>query len=800
MAEVLSWWLVVTIGGAALFPIAFSVLPGLPDRGYAFTKALGLLLLSYLLWMGATIGVISNSRGAALLILGTLAVAGVIVWGRRRQEISAFLAEHWRYILFVEVLFAAAFFTAAWLRSFVPDIAGTEKPDEFAFLNAVLRTDEFPTRDPWLASYSLSYYYFGFVMAAALIKITGVSAAVGFNVALALTAALTVTAAFGVVYNLVASVASVRRAIIFGLVAVLLVTILGNLVGVLELMSVHGLGPSSLYTWAGIEGLTPDKSSTAWYPTEFFWWWRSTRVPGTFDVKEFPFFSFLLGDLHPHVMVMPFTLLAMGVGFNLLRIKERLDARWSLRHPLPFLLVMLILGSLSFLNAWSYPPTLALLALVVFARNWSERKGALKEAILDTASFIVPLTVGSVVLYLPFYWTSSGGLMPLAPVEAIVRPGLPTDSMVTQPKHLFLSMGNLLWLGTGLLIAPLSWRWLSRLGWKGAWALLPAAAPLFLWALLAICDLGFSRFVDELDLRGGNLLTLALLAALVTAAGLAFWRALTEEGEERDGLLLAVAAVGVSVLLLLGIELFFQLDHFDGPRTNTVFKIFHHSWLFLAVGGAFALYYVSSRLEVSELGQGVRSLIARVGGYTWAGVAVLLILAGLVYPLTATLARTNGFDNPQTLDGLAFARNSSPAEYEAVRWLNENVAGEPVILEAVGDAYTDGGRISSRTGLPTVLGWYIHEKGFRGGSDKLLQGRTEDVAQAYETTSVDDARAILQKYDIEYVYVGPFERQQYGETGLAKFGQFMELAFANSEVSIYRMPETVALGGAGLAN
>ena len=783
-----------------VIPYRLTFFHRLPDRGYAFAKVVGILLLSYGVWMGATIGVISNSRGGALLILLGLALVGATIWGRRRQEMGAFIGERWRYILVVEVLFAAAFFTAAWLRAFVPDVAGTEKPDEFAFLNAVLRTDQFPAYDPWLAPFSLSYYYFGYVMSGALIKITGVPAAIGFNVTLALVAALTVTAAFGVVYNLVASVASVGRAIAFGLVGVVLVAIIGNMVGLLELMSVQGLGPSALYEWADIEGLTAGKSSTEWYPTEHFWWWRSTRVPTGFDIREFPFFSFLLGDLHPHVIVMPFTLLAMGVGFNLLRLKETLDGRWPLRNPLPFLLVMLILGSLSFFNAWSYPPTLALLALVVFARNWSGRRGTLRRTILDTASFVVPLTVGSIILYLPFYWTSSGGLWPLAPVEAIARPGLPLDSMITQPKHLFLSIGNLLWLGAGLLVASLSWRWLSRLGIKVFWALLAGVLPVAVWALVVIYDVGLSGFMDELQLREANLLTLALLVALVAAAGLAFVRALGQKGEGRDGLLLAVAAVGVSVLLLLGTELFFQLDHFDGPRTNTVFKIFHHSWLFLAVGGAFALYYVSSRLDVGRLGRGIRGSLGQVGGLTWAGVAVLLILAGLVYPLIATLDRTNGFDNPQTLDGLASARRFNPSEYEAVRWLNENVQGSPVILEAVRSAYNEeGGNISVRTGLPTVLQWYIHEKGYRG-SDKPLEGREADVTQAYTTTSVDEARAILEKYDIEYVYIGSLERQQYGEVGLAKFGQFMELAFENAEVTIYRMPQTVVLGSAGVAN
>lgn len=801
MIDVLGWWFVLAVGGAVSFPIAFTFFRGLPDRGYTFSKALALLLLSYGLWMGATIGVINNSRGGALLILLALALVGVSLWGRRRQEIAAFIGQRWRYVLCVETLFAVAFFTAAWLRAFVPELAGTEKPDEFAFLNAVLRTEQFPVYDPWLTPFSLSYYHFGYVMMGALIKITGVSAAVGFNLAVALVAALTVTVAFGVVYNLVASVGSARRAIAFGLVGAVLVAILGNVVGVLELMAVNGLDPSAVYEWADIEGLTAGKSSTAWYPTEHFWWWRSTRVPtAAWDIKEFPFFSFLLGDLHPYVLVMPFSLLAMGMGFNLLRIKETLNARWTLRNPVPFLLVMLILGSLSFLNAWSYPPTLALLALVVFARNWRERGGALRRVILDTASFVIPLTIGSIILYLPFYWTSTGALWPLAPVEVIAKPGLPVDSMVTQPKHLFLTMGILLWLGVGLLIASLSWRWLSRLGVRAFWALLAGLVPVAAWALLVVYDAGLSGLMDELQLREANLLTLALLIALVAVSGLAFVRAMVQKGEGRDGLLLAVVGIGVSVLILLGVELFFQLDVLDGPRTNTVFKLYHHSWLFMAVGGAFALYYVSSRLEIRQLRHGIRSFSVQASGLIWAGVAVLLILAGLVYPLTATLARTNGFDNPQTLDGLAFTRSFKPFEYEAVRWLNDNVEGAPVILEAVGNSYSEGGRISSQTGLPTVLGWAsVHEIAWRG-SAKLLEGREADVAQAYTTTSVDETRAILEKYEIEYVYVGAFERQQYGEVELAKFEQFMELAFENDEVVIYRMPETEVLGSTVAAN
>jgi len=794
MAEVLAWWLVVTIGGVASFPIAFSLFRALPDRGYAFAKALGLLLVGYALWMGATIGLVGNTRGGALLVLVALAIAGAVAWGRKRSEIQEFLAERWRYVLLVEALFAAAFFAAAWLRAFVPDIAGTEKPDEFAFLNAVLRTEHFPAYDPWLSGFSLSYYYFGFVLVGALTMITGVSAAVGFNLGLALMAALTVIVAFGVVYNLVAALGGERAGVVFGLVGVVLVVILGNLVGVLELMSVHGIGPSALYNWAAVEGLTPDKISPHWYPTENFWWWRSTRIPSSFDIKEFPFFSFVLGDLHPHVMVMPFSLMAVGVAFALLRGEKPLDARWWRSDPLAFGLLMILLGSISFLNAWSYPPVLALLMAAVFARNWRARGGALRPALADSAAFLLPVLVGSVILYLPFYWTSRGGLWPLAPVEVVVSPGLPAGSMATEPKHLLLSVGILLWIGTGVL-AGLSWRWLRGLGARSLLALLPAVIPLAIWAAMALADLGGSRFMDELQARDSNLLTLALLVALTGLVGLAFVRALASEPDgRRDGLLVALAAFGVSVLVLLGAELFFQRDHLGGPRTNTVFKLYHHSWLFMAVAGAFALYYVWSRLRVP--GDGGRMGWARAGGFAWFGVSIVLLLLGLVFPVVATFSRTNGFSNPQTLDGLAFARVFTPFDYEATEWLNDHVAGSPVILEAVGSPYSEGGRVSVRTGLPTVLQWPSHEIGFRGGPEPLA-GREVDVARAYQTTSVEEARAVLEKYDVEYVYVGSLERQQYGEKGMAKFGEFMLPVFGNDGVTIYRMPRSGVVG-AGL--
>src|SRR3989304_6314699 len=328
MSDLRAWWVVIQVIGAVAFPIGCVFFNRLPDRGYAFSKVLGLLLVGYLLWIGAVTGVISNSRGSIQLILLALAVVAIVIVGRKREEIGEFLRERWSYIFFVEALFLTAFVVAAWLRSYVPDLIGTEKPYEFAYLNSILRSEQLPPNDPWLSGFYLSYYYFGFVMIAAVIKRTAVPASIGL--------------------------------------------FLGNLEGLLELMAAHRVGPESLYAWVDIDGLnlTDAGGTKEWYPDKFFWWWRSTRIPSNWDIKEYPFFSFLLGDLHPHVMVMPFTMLTAAMGFNLLRAGEVLDHRWALRNPALFLIVAGIVGALSFLNAWSLPPSLALLSLAVFACNW----------------------------------------------------------------------------------------------------------------------------------------------------------------------------------------------------------------------------------------------------------------------------------------------------------------------------------------------------------------------------------------------------------------------------------------------
>ncbi|MGD8969308.1 MAG: DUF2298 domain-containing protein, partial [Anaerolineae bacterium] len=234
--QVLIWWLLIQTLGLAALPLAYRLFKWLPGRGYAFAKSLGLLLASYVLWLGASLGYLHNTLGGALAAIAV--TAAISVWSHTQRKddaapsLGAFIRQQWRLILTVEILFAAAF--AAWsgLRAYAPDkimSSGGEKFMEIAFLNAVLRSPRFPPHDPWLSGFAISYYYFGYVMMALLTRLSGVASGIGFDLYDALMFALTMTGAFGVAHSLVAGArrrSSGDQALGYGLLGSLFVAIM----------------------------------------------------------------------------------------------------------------------------------------------------------------------------------------------------------------------------------------------------------------------------------------------------------------------------------------------------------------------------------------------------------------------------------------------------------------------------------------------------------------------------------------------------------------------------------------------
>lgn len=848
-----AWWLIIQFIGLAALPLTRRVFTWLPGRGYAFSKPVGLLLVSYLLWLLASAGLLRNDLSGILLAL--LLAAGISAWAGLRAPAGGSLAERlagwWRaergQVLAVEALFLLSFAGWALLRAYSPYKImpfNGEKFMEIAFLNGVLNSAQFPPLDPWMAGNSISYYYFGYVMMAVMTRLSGVAPAVGFDLYDALLFALTAAAAWGVASALVRASGGRRRAAAgAGLLGALFVTVLGNLEGLLEGLYAARALPGAFWDWIDIPGLVESGQPGSFYPGHGWWWWRASRVLRDLDlfyrpinidpIDEFPFFSFLLGDNHPHKLALPFVLLAVGLALNLmLRCtagpraapaeaetgprgwRRAAAAAWQWRTAAGlYLFYALALGGLAFLNTWDFPIYLGLAAA---ARVLGERRAAgttagWRDLLLRGLGLAAALAAAAVLLYLPFYLNFSsqaGGVLPY-----IFPPTrLPQYLVMFGPFVVILAFFI---YGAARAAAPprewaRAWVWLSGLLWG-----------LFLAALMGgIAALAFTPLGENPVLRGwtGGLEPLAalgrilavkaanpwlylLLSALLAPAAAVILRGHTPDGETRGALAppavfaLLLAFCGLALTLL--VEFFYLQDSF-GVRMNTIFKFYLQGWVLIACASAYACWWV-----MRCTGRVTRALFAALAG--------LLVAAALVYPSMAVISRTEGFRVQPTLDAAtSFAGlhpdhqlAAQPDDWAAVQWLVENGrlpdGSPPVILEAGAGGYENAGRISAFTGFPTLLGWTNHEAQWRG-STKEIDRRAPVIASIYTTPSADEALELLRAWQVRYVILGDTERayirQACEQAGAAcspteaerKFEEGFELVFRQGGTSIYRVP------------
>jgi YYY domain-containing protein len=239
---------------------------------------------------------------------------------------------------------------------------------------------------------------------------------------------------------------------------------------------------------------------------------------------------------------------------------------------------------------------------------------------------------------------------------------------------------------------------------------------------------------------------------------------------EKFVLILLVVGLGLPLI----VEFVYLRDNF-GIRMNTIFKFYFQAWVLLALASAFAVYYVSQQLK-------------GIPAYSWRFAMTVLVLGAMVYPILATMNKTNSFRNEPTLDGIEWISQQRPGDYAAITWLRENAFDGSVILEAPGSnyaAYQYTGRVSAMTGLPTLLGWGGHQSQWRGNYDEPAR-REPEIDLLFNTSDVAQAQLLLDKYGITYVYVGLLERERYSPQGLRKFEQMMTIAFQQDDVTIYK--------------
>jgi len=449
MIDFLKWAILLFLIGWIVFPVTFHFFRNATEKGFSISKVLGLLFWGYLYWLGNTFHVLANSRISAIFILVVMSVVSWFLFNRNREEFIRWIKGNRATIIFYEVLFLSAFLVWAVVRGANPEIIGTEKPMELAFINGIFRSPSFPPNDPWLSGYSISYYYFGYVLVAMLMHVLGTQSGVAFNLAIALVFSLTAVSSSGLFLNMITSVRKDqngkreginlgKKMMAFSLLAPLFILLISNGGGLLEVLHSRGVfwvfpeggqAQSNFWKWLDIQELIdPPNKPLDWIPSRAggTWWWRASRVLQDYTLEgqsreiidEFPFFSYLLADLHPHLISLPFVLMNIYLGYYIFSRPERSilktdNFREIIRKPF-FWLTGFMVGSLIFINTWDFPIYFIYICLCLFIPAFQEDSDFFRT-LKKNFGRLVFFAASCVVLFIPFLISLSSqasGLIP----------------------------------------------------------------------------------------------------------------------------------------------------------------------------------------------------------------------------------------------------------------------------------------------------------------------------------------------------------------------------------------------------
>lgn len=835
---VLSWWALVSAAGLAALPLCWRLLGGLPDRGYTLARAIGVLLVAFTFWLLASFGFLVNTTGSMALAWAIVAAVGLFVWlttpAGERFDLRGWWRENRPVVIAGEVIFFVLLLGWTIVRAHQNGLVATEKPMELAFISSVMRSETFPPNDPWMSGYAISYYYFGYVMAGMLSMLSGVASSIGFNMMISLLFALTGLTVFGVVYNLVrggiisrvsaAASASRRAAITVGLVGTVFVVLLGSFQFPLIEIPYQTRIASEGYLdfWGSNERQQVRQfGSTEPVAWDYWWWFRSARTlndvypdGGREEViDEFPQFSFLLADVHPHVLALPFAALALGLALNAL-LRGRDPRGWEIAF------YALVIGGLIFLNTWDGPIYGIILIAAVALGRLMRGGGRLRAGDIGRLIGLAIALFGLAILfYLPF----------LIGFRSQLSGVLPNLLFPTLFQQFFAHFGPLLIIIV-LFVVIEAGRGGKRTNLRFGAQIALALIGLLLLAMVLLVVIGslipelratvlsyidrygeWESFLPQMLIkRLTHIFTSLLLGLIILLAAARLFatrsRASALDAERDDAPPYAPATAFALLLIAAGAVLtlvpeFVYLRDYFGHRMNTVFKFYYQTWLLWGVAGAYAVYAILADVRVHSA-----EIRVREGVKTAFSVALsICVTLGLLYPafgihnrMFVETARWNGVnDAPLTLDGASWFTNAG--DVAAALCLSDLVESsglrgdDLVVAEAVGGSYRgEYGRTATLTGIPVVYNWPFHQQQWRGATLPEAAGSREaDLDRLYADPSWESALAIIARYGIDYIAFGTPEAGRYGMDAAVKFNDRLETVCANDTARYFRVPDAL---------
>lgn len=724
--DLILWLIVVQSLSFAVLPFTAWIAPNAPDRGYSLSKLTGFFVFAATCWVLTVCGLITESESVIKVVYVLILALGW--WGYRKnflsvKELKAILS---KYALSVEGVFLGLSFFYLIVRFLNPEITWGEKPMDLTFLGFFVRNHELPPQDPWAAGSPMSYYYVGIYYVAAVLKLTGISVGVGYNLAISMLAGWIGVSLYGLFLL-------ITKRIWFATAASVLL-LFANDPELLRLVFV-------------------DRKEI-----NFDTFWAATRVFVSPCFFEYTSWSLLFADLHAHVIAIPFTIVITTLAALLfLGTAERFTAHGAALR----ILLGAIHGSLFGINTWDFISFGGVVGLIIlFAQIkpfWDAPKN---EDGSDNLGEVVLVT--GFTRLLSFVWDValvgiSAGLMAWlyqrgVSFKQVAGWGWVYDKEFNK-THMFVRTLGYWMVPTVVCLIILGARKIQVLRERSVLGFVTA---------IGVTGLAFIPYIASVS-QGIHRQPTGLMIYSAVVVGIAYfvlWSC--KETPERK---LAALFIVMPAFLMTMVELFYLID-----RMNTIFKGYMAVWILSGISTMLLFFFVGQLIWQSE-GKKLRYTFVSV-----LAVFVSLQLVGAAFNVWATVKLKRVPVRFYTLDGTAFLSEVPQAREDAqvAQWLNTHVPGMATVLEAHGDSYREFTRISMNTGLPTVLGWEHHTRQ-RGLTDQALLDRKKSIRAIYSSDDLELTKQLLVKYKIDFIVVGKIERDNNRPFYPEKFDEHPEI-------------------------
>jgi len=642
------------------------------------------------------------------------------------------------YSLFsVEILlFIIIYFLVISIRFINPDILNTEKIMELMILTSVLEGDNFTPKDLWFHNNNISYYSYGYFVFSSIPNILHIKSEYAFNIILPLVISMSYLSIINLLYVIDPKV-NRTKFLLIPFFCFIFIFFLAPLASIIEFINHLGIGNQNFYKFISIDGITQMKEIKILWPDGNWWWFSISRIIGyknetlgvsDYTINEFPAFSIILGDIHPHLLAIPFLIISFAIIYTL--FKELKFNNFNLILMNIFLLISILI------NPWYMIPLFWFLILNIFFYYIKESPKNIKFQYIEFIKLLIPTIL---IILITFIFIN--------PSNQLVFPFIKFAKISSKFHHLILYWG--------LSIIPLNIylfrKFLSDSN-KISYYKVFISLIIFFICLTIFSNrtfIDFSFFINYI--LGLLLFSFTLSSTIVLILK-----------NDKDKYLLILILSNISIIY--GTEYLYIIDSFNN-RMNTIFKFYFVGYLILNL----LSFYIIYRFLVNNI---------NIKKYIFIISIFFILTPSLWWTIAAIKTRSNENQGDYSLSGINYL---SADDKEAISFIRKNIDKDKIILEGVGKAYSKSNLFSSTTGRATVLAWVNHQLQWRKDLSSIIELNNK-IEDFYNNPNINDQ--IINQYNISYIIYSDYEKLRYKKSKKSDFNKF-NLIFENNKINIY---------------